>query len=479
MLIKNIYTRVGANALTGLIGFASSVVVVWVFGAEVIGRIAYYYAIAAVFSIFTDLGLSTAYNKFLATEQKPHEIAAYIFLKLILTAVYVIIFFATWFITLGKGDLDMKLLFIVFGGVLADLFAQIFTATYVSRRDFLALSKLEIAAAVLIVVYNLVVCFMFRSIYLLAVNRIVASLVLIIGGVFYFHRNKLVRSLRPEWATIKRYFHYSLPIAFSSIVGIFTNHVDRLIVGRLIGETEVGLYEIAKRFHSMIDKLIKPATNTLFTEIVHRITNTPSFFKDRFRDLAHVLNFAGCAIALALVFTSTTLIICFFGVENVRAAFVLKFFSLAIIAKILWRPYNHVIYSLEKHKLVLYAQPFNVVVMIACYWLLVPLKIGGATLGAAALPLTEFIIWFFPAGIIKVWILRKKYDNLFIIDTLLKTWLPLLIIITAGYFFKFSIFAFPVAFAIFLAAEYFLGVLTKDRCDELIKPLKTLCAKPQ
>lgn len=472
MLVKNIYIRLASNIITTVIGLATSILIVRTFGVKIIGHIAYYYSLAGVFSLFTDLGITTAYTKFLASEKKLKDIITYLFLKSFLIALYVLIVFLVYFLKLKNDGIDDKLFFILFTVVVLDLIAQVFTATLIGKRDFLFLSKLEITSTVLLFMYSLVICLIIRDKYFLAANRAVTPLAIITGGLIYFYRNKLLTICRPEWPVIKKYLNYSLPLAFSSATSLLTTHIDKLLLGKFIGMSELGLYQIALRFYSVLDKFVKPVTSTMFTEIVHRITNVPSFFHKRFRDIIQILNFSGGILALPLIFLSTFLITFFYGAENIRSSFILKFFSLALLAKLFWRPYSQVILAIEKHKLISYLEPLSLLVMIGCYCLLIPLRIGDFYLGAAALPLTEFIIWLFPTGLVRLWILKREYGNLHILETILKIGLPLAVLIAVGYLFKYSVFVFPIAFLVFFIVEYYFKVLTKERWNELVKPFK-------
>lgn len=479
MLVKNIYVRLGTSILNAAIGFVPFIFIIKIFGSEVVGNIAYYCSIAGAISLFADLGLSTAYNKFLAADDDPRDISTFLFLKIGLILIYVLIFLLAYNLKLKNNDIDNTLLFIGFAFILCDLISQLFTSTMVGKRNFVFLSRIEVVAAVFLCVYNLFVCFVAPKVYLLAANMIVSRLVIISGGIFYFYKYRLVKLHRLEWQTVKKYVNYALPIAFSSVVGRLTSHIDKVLLGRFIGMTELGLYQIAFRCYSIMDKVIKPVTSTMFTEIVHRITNVPGFFHKKFRDIVHILNFSAAALALMLIFISTPLVTCFFGIDNIRGSFILKFFALSVLARLFWRPYNHVIYAIEKHKIILYMEPLSLIMMIACYYFLIPLKINEFYLGAAALPLTEFILWFFPAGVLRVWILKKKYGRLHIDVIALKIWLPLAICVVIGYLFNYSIFVLAAVLPLFLVVEYYFNILTKERWDDLTKPFKAVLSKSQ
>ncbi len=478
MLVKNVYVRIGASVLNVAIGLVPFIFIIKVFGKEVVGSIAYYYGLAGALSLFADLGVSTAYNKFLASEENPKDISTYLFLKIILISIYILIFCTAYFVKLKNDDINHMLLLIGFAFILCDLIGQFFTATMIGKRDFVFLSKVEITASVFVCVYNLAICFWIPNIYLLAANMVFFRLIVIIGGVFYFYKYRLLKICRLEWKGVKKYVDYALPIAFSSISARLTSHIDKVLLGRFIGMGELGLYQIAFRCYSVLDKVIKSVTHTMFSETIHRIANVPKFFHKRFRDIVHILNFSGSILALMLIFASTTVITLFFGEDNIRSAFIVKFFALTVLAKLFWHPYGHIVYAIEKHKLVLYLAPLNLIITIVCYYYLIPLKIGQFYLGAAALPLTEFVVLAFPTGLMGMWILKKEYGCLYVWSIISKIWLPLAVFIVIGYLFNYSIFVLAAVLPLFLVVEYYCNILTKERCSDLIKPFKAVVVEP-
>jgi O-antigen/teichoic acid export membrane protein len=472
-MIKNIYIRLSTNIVTAAIGLVPLIMIIRIFGTEVWGRVTYYYSIAGVFSIFTDLGLSTAYNKFLASDDNPRNISAFIFLKLLLIVGYVIIFISAYFLKFRNGQTDNKLLCIVFVVLILELISQFFTATLVGKRDFAYMSVSEIIASVVLFVCTFFVCFIKPDIYVLASTRMVPPIVAIIRGVAYFRKKKAVWFLMPGIAEIRKYISFSLPIAFSNILGSLVSYIDKLVLGKLMGVNEVGLYQIAQSCYAFIDNLIKPVTSTMFTEIVHRIVNVSDFFHKRFQDLVQILSFFGGVLAIFLIFSSTFIVVAFFGIENTRAAFIIKFYSLVVVSRLFWRPYVHVIFAVEKHRLISIIEPLGTFVLIGCYYLLIPAEVAGIHIGAAALPIGEFVSWILPTGIFRIWILKREYGETHMLEVILKVWLPLAVSVFVGYLFKYSLLIFPVVFLAFIASQYFFNIITKQRWDELIKPIKT------
>ncbi len=469
-MIKNTYIRVGSNILTSAIGILPIILIIRIFGVSTWGKVVYYYSVAGLYTIFADFGFSQAYSKFLAADDKPEDISTFLFFKFLFTIFTLAIFFGAYFFKFRHSDFDVALLFSVFGVLLAELAAQFFTLTFVGRRDFVYYSVVEILASLLVFVYVLFVCFVMPNIYMLAVSKAILPLVTVVGGLIYFRRNGLSYFLPLRLSDIRRYFSYAFPIAFSSVLGRFLSYFDKVALGSLLGVSEVGIYQIALRCYAFFDKLIKPVTNTMFTEIAHRISNVPDFFHKKFQDLLQVLNFFGGLLAICLVFGSSFVVVGIFGIENIRAAFILKFLVFSIVSRLFWRPYSHVIYSIEKHRLIALIEPFGAVVMISLYYLLIPLDISGIKFGAAALPISEFTAWLLPAGFLRIIVLKRHFGVIGLRSLLVRIYCPLAFIFVVGYFLDYSVIALLPALAVFTAVEIYLGILTKARWIELTKP---------
>jgi O-antigen/teichoic acid export membrane protein len=360
--------------------------------------------------------------------------------------------------------------------VLLELIAQFFSATMAGKRDFLYLSVIEVIASAVSFVYVVLICCLKTNIYFLAYNQSIVPLVTIIGGFFYFKSRHLLKIYRPALSDYRKYISYSLPLAFSSICERALSYLDKLVLGNLLGAGEVGFYQIALQCYAMADRLIKPVTTTIFTEIVHRIANAKSYFHKGFKDLVEVLNFAGGLMVIVIIFAAKNIIQIFFGAENLRAAFILQFFALTVMGRLFWRPYNNVIFAIEKHKLIYYLEPLAIAAMIACYYLLIPVRIGQSFyLGAAALPITEFITWVLPIGFLRIVFLKKAFGNIHIGRVIWKIWLPLIIVVCSGIFIYKSILMLPAALAAYVLIEYFLQIVTIERIRFLAEPVKQIC----
>jgi len=471
-LIKNIYARLGSNILRGGLSIVASILIVQTLGVEVVGRIAYYYALVGMLTLFTDMGIGMAYMKFIATDgHRRQDIACYIFLKLSLIIVFCLIVWVTYQFFYRSPSLDRPMFFIAFIVTVVTLVSQFFLTTLSGRRDFIFLARLELIGSTLLFLYNIAICLLFPSPYLLALNMGILPICFITGGCYYCIRYNIFSFEKPAKDTLVRYFRFAYPIAFSSVIGIFSGHFEKVILGRLIGMKELGFYRLALGIFSGFDKIIKPVTSTLFTEISYRVNKSSDFIQTKFGDLVQTLNMIASLLALLLLFASNPVVLLFYGPENIRTAIILQFFALSIISRLFWRPYRHVLYAIEAHHPLAYLSVIDLILRLGCYYFLIPLTIKGVLIGAIAMPLTEFILWILPSGIYNVIALIKRFETIHISGILYKILLPLGLIIFTASFFNYSLYLLPVFLAFFLALEYYLSVLTKERWDSILLPI--------
>jgi PST family polysaccharide transporter/lipopolysaccharide exporter len=475
MLVRNIYARLGSNLVRGGLSVISSILIIRILGVEVVGRIAYYYGLVGMFTLFTDMGISVAYRKFLTTrDSSEQDVGGYVFLRLGLILLFcIIVWVAHIWISQSRG-FDELMFLIAFSVTLIDLVSHFFIHTMSGQRDFVFLSKIEVAGSFSLFLYNLAVCFLFPSQYFLALNMAVVPIFLIAGGIYYVRRHDQIVIGMPSTETVVRYAKYSIPLSVSSVVGLFTVHFEKVVLGRLIGIRELGFYQLALSIFSGFDKVIKPVTNTLFTELSYRINRSAEFMRERFRDLVQTLNMIAATLALLLIFASSPVVDLFYGVENMRTAAILQCYVLVLFSRLFWRPYRHVLYAIEAHHPIGYLSVIDLAIRLGLYYTLMPMTIGGKPLGAMAIPLIEFIIWIIPSGIYNGFALRKRFGDIHMTGVLCRIWLPAALIMYGAFLISYTLYLFPLCVALFLMLEYHLSVLTRERWDGLVMPLKDL-----
>ena len=471
-LIKNIYFRISSNVIIAFMGVITSFFVVRSFGAEVIGIIAFYMSIIGVMTCVCDLGLSNTYIKFIADDKYDEKdvMATYFFLKLLLMITYIVS--CLMYVYLINEGMDQKLILIFFTSfLLANGIQSPLLDICRARREFKIISIVEVTSNIIIFIYTIIICLYFQSMYLIALKYLLLYSLQISLLLVYLARCKSLHIRLPNNHLVKSFFRYARPLALSAFITKIMANADKLILGNLIGMKELGFYDIAKRLFSPVDMLIKPVTTTLFPELLKRMHTSQTFFYNEFREITQTLTCIASLISICLVFLSKPVVELLYGIENIRAAIILSFFSGICITKLLFRPYHHLIYGLELQTIFPYIALFSNIIKLLGYILLIPLKIDNTCIGAIAIPLTNTFIWFFPGGVIIFNKIKHIYHNTHIFETIIKIILPLLLLLYIAYLLNFYFYLFPFVLIIFLLIQIQLKVITNYKMKKIFNPL--------
>ena len=177
---------------------------------------------------------------------------------------------------------------------------------------------------------------------------------------------------------------------------------------------------------------------------------------------------------MCLLFGSRPVVEIFYGAENMRTAFILQFFALSIMSRLFWRPYRHILYAVEAHHPLAYLSVVEVALRLSCYYLLIPLTVKGVSVGAVAIPLTEFILWILPSGLYNIYALLKRFGSVHVMSVVCRIWIPLAVIVIGSALLGFKPYLLPLFLALFLATECLLRVLTRDRLGRMVQPFQKI-----
>lgn len=474
MFVRNISIVMATNvAKTGL-GILGSILLVRTYGLAVTGEIALAAGLAGIPTMVSDLGFSSAYSKFLASDREgqPRYLGAYALIK----ALLLIPFAAAAVIAYHFAGPDAWMFAAAFATFLLVPFADITNSTLSGLRSFSTLSALELTAKSAVFAATLVLVILYRNKYAVAMLPAIDPL-LKTGYLLVMLAKGGVRIERPDKALLKRYWGYTLPLMFTQAVSTSMNYLDRIFLGKLVGLQELGTYAVAQRVYSGLDVLVKPLTTNLFTEFAARMAADKDFLGTRFKDVLAVLNVLGALVVLSALFLSAPALRIMYGPEAAPAALTIAFFTLVMWCKLFFRPYHSVMLITENHAIMSYLGILNLPLLILFYSTLIPLQVGGRVLGGSAIPLTECLQWLFPTGAYILYFMAKRGLPTHSPWLLIRIHLPFALLVPMAFFTGFGLGFYPLYLAVFLALEYRLGVLTPYRIGFVLSPLSGLAKR--
>jgi O-antigen/teichoic acid export membrane protein len=320
------------------------------------------------------------------------------------------------------------------------------TSILIALRKWHSLTVLEVLSVIIIFCYVLISILLKKGIYWIAFHQVVGNFVFFVSGFFilvnYFSLNFSVNYVR-------KYITFSLPFALSTIISYLFDDGPKVIVGKYLGQVELGYLQIATKFYGYIDKVIKILTNVMFPELAYRCSRIsmlqPFLFK-----IEYGFAIIGAFLFSAIILLFPDIILIFYGKDVARAGLILQFYSLIIFSKLFWRPYRQIMYILEKHQWLSLFSIVNLILGMLSYYILMPLKIGNLYLGSIVIIITEFVLWIFPTGIYNIIVIPNKI-SVHWKQVLIKIWgVAFVILLLIKCCFKSSIISFPIFVALYL-----------------------------
>jgi O-antigen/teichoic acid export membrane protein len=415
LLVRHTYINVVSSVFGGAVGFAVSILVVRVYGIEVVGRIAYMTGLVGLLRFVVDLGIDRAGQKFIAEPEVGFapEFASYLAIKGVLLAAFLALS-AVFFELVFRPD-DPLLYLLVTGNLFWISFSDLFTNMLAARRDFTSLAIIRNIARVVMLGFAVLFCTVLQSWYLVAVLPSIEFSVLILLAAPYGFRRLGLSWVRPQWPVCKRYIRFALPISLTEGISLSIANVDKVFVGHLLTDAHVGYLTVAERVYGGFLMIVKAVSQQLLPEISYRLANLKRrVFERQMEKIVRMSSVLGTFLALAVLAYADVLIRTMYGPGLETAAFILRVFSLEILVKLFFRPYHNLVYATERHRIFLWLTPPSQVIRILGTYLLVPLQVAGVTLGGAAKPLAIGVVWIVPRGVGVLYTIRKEFNTLFL-----------------------------------------------------------------
>jgi len=415
LIVRHTYINVVSSVFGAAVGFAASILVVRVYGVEVIGRIAYMTGLVGLLRFVVDLGIDRAGQKLIAEPERDFapEFAAYLAIKGVLLTSFLAL--SALFLELVFRPDDPLLYLLVTGNLFWISLSDLFINMLVARRDFASLAIIRNMARVVMLGFAVLFCTVLRSWYLVAVLPSIEFFCLIILAVPYGHRRLGLSWVRPQGRLCRRYIRFALPISVTEGISMSIANVDKVFVGHLLTDAHVGYLTVAERVYGGFLMIVKAVSQQLLPEISYRLANLKrQVFERQMEKIVRMSNVLGTFLALAVLAYADVLIRTMYGPGLETAAFILRVFSLEILVKLFFRPYHNLVYATERHRIFLWLTPPSLAIRILATYLLVPLQVAGVTVGGAAKPLAISAVWIAPRGVGVLYTVRKAFDRLFL-----------------------------------------------------------------
>lgn len=257
-------------------------------GPEYWGFLSYAIAFGGLFTIVTDLGLSSANIKFITQEdERSKNLSTFLFLKIILSMVFIGITIGSlliWVMVLHRGFENP----IEFWTIMAILpYYAIYTLISVPNSYYQAnLDSKHIAIPRMIesFVRNGIFIFIGIVYYLNLEENIgvgISVILALVYGLSYsiyialsFNYGRPWHFQRPDISTIKKYALFAAPLAFSSSIAVINENIDKIIIQFYYGAIATGAFYTDQRLLLIIVSLTGSVSMFILPILSSKITKT-------------------------------------------------------------------------------------------------------------------------------------------------------------------------------------------------------------
>ena len=197
------------------------------------------------------------------------------------------------------------------------------------QKKFFTIGVIEISASLVSSLFTLIFALMGYSYYALVIGTCVNS---IINFVVKWKVSKLSYCLIIDFKPLKRIFSFTIFQLFTNLLTYFSGNIDNLVIGKLFGARDLGIYD--KAF--IIMRYPLNYLGTAITQVLHPIMSERKNDKDTichtFVKMSLFMTYFGIISSVFLGFNAENVIFIMFGEKWLEAAPVLRAFSFSIWA---------------------------------------------------------------------------------------------------------------------------------------------------
>ena len=245
---KNTFWAAFGTTITKILRITLIIFIARVLGADNYGVFTYALSIVGVFTIFSDIGLTSILTRELTkrNQDKNNYLATAFLVKigfLISTIVLIIIFGPL----ITKFNSAKPLLVILALTTILESLRNFFFAITRSENQMEKEAALNIAIEVIISLGIIFIFFRQPSLQILARTYFIGNLIGLIVTLFFFkpYLNQIINNIK--FNLIKPILQAAWPFALMGVFGVFMSNIDSIIIGLFNNTHTLGLYAVAQR----------------------------------------------------------------------------------------------------------------------------------------------------------------------------------------------------------------------------------------
>lgn len=164
---------------------------------------------------------------------------------------------------------------------------------------------------------------------------------------------------RFDFSSIKKIFSYSLYLFLFNIFNYFTRNLDKLLVGRCFGLSDLGYYEKSYRLMMLPLQQVTHIINPVLHPVLTQLQSNYYALAINYAKIIKLLAIIGFPLSILLYFTAEDLILIVFGKQWLLSVPVFKILALSVPTQIVMSSTGGIFQSAGRTDLLFYAGSFH------------------------------------------------------------------------------------------------------------------------
>lgn len=363
---KNLENGIFFTAITKYSGiFISLVVTIFLsrlLTPEDFGTVAIASVFIVFFSIFSDMGMSSAIvqNRNLKEEDLisifSFTLYTGLFLAILffLSSFFIARFYANHQLLLICQVLSLNILFVTWNIVPNSILLR--------EKKFKFIAIRTVVPQLFLALVSIIAALCGFGVYTLLINPIIGSLITLL---LTYRKIPIKINLTPSFNGIKKIASYSSYSFGFSLINYFTRNLDKLMAGKFFGMTQLGYYEKSYRL------MLLPVQNLthVITPVLHPVLadyqDKLEFQVDKFLHLTKILALLGFPISSFLFFSAEDIIIYLYGNQWWPAIPIFQILSLTVGLQITGSAQGSIYLATNKTKAMFYVGIINTIINVS------------------------------------------------------------------------------------------------------------------
>lgn len=282
------------------------------------------------FSIFSDMGISTGIIQYKSLQKKDYEniFSCTIYLGLFLAVIFFL--FSFFIAKIYENSIYINLGFILSFSLWLNTVNAVPQGLLSKEQNFKLIGLRTITVSVVCGIITVFLAINGFSYYAVVINSVLNSLLIFLWN---YRCNQIKFHFIIDLSSMKIIFSFSFFQFLFNFVNYFSRNLDNLLVGRIMGEEQLGLYDKSYKLTIYSLSVIPGIVNPVLHPVLSNFQNNKKEMYKQYLNVVRILTLLGSFIQSFFFFAAEEIIYIMYGSQWIQSVTSFKFLALSLFSQ--------------------------------------------------------------------------------------------------------------------------------------------------